>query len=112
MFIKSICLFGVICQQGAKLRKDNFFNLKRGHCSNVLQIQMGIDPLRGGEEKEEGEEEEWEWDGWLIKVKGGVCCIRSYPLLKRQMHVLYLTTLPGTREGRRGTGCHEKPFSF
>lgn len=110
VFIKSICLVGGICPQGTKLRKANFFNLKRGHCSNALQIQIGIDPLRGVEE-EEGEEEGG-GDGRLIKVKGGVCCIRSYLLLKRQIYVPYLTTLPGTREADRGTGCHEKHFSL
>lgn len=92
------------------MSKANFFNLKRGHWSNALQIQIGIDRLRGG-----GEEEGWRdggGDGQMIKVKEGVCCMRSYLLSKRTNTLSIVNHITEEQRGRRGTGCYEKHFSL
>lgn len=58
-----------------KLRKATFFDLKRGHWSNALQIQIGIDPLSGGEEEEE---EEGGTEGGWADDKGHRRCVTAF----------------------------------
>lgn len=99
--MRSFCLVDMMCPQGTKLRKANFFNLKREQCSNALQIQIGIDPLRGGEE-EEGE-------GW-VDDKGQRRCVLHSPIpfvKEANMHSI----LTGTK-GEWGTRCRVKHFSL
>lgn len=98
VFIKSICLVGGICPQGTKLRKANFFNLKRGHCSNALQIQIGIDPLRGVEE-EEGEEEGG--GGWAVDKGQRRCVLHSLISFVKEANIRpILNHITGDQRGR------------
>lgn len=68
------------------MSKANFFNLKRGHWSNALQIQIGIDPLRGGEE-----EEGWREGGGWADDKGQRRCVLHalIPFVKEDEYTLH-----------------------
>ena len=69
------------------MSKANFFNLKRGHWSNALQIQIGIDRLRGG-----GEEEGWRdgGGGWADDKGQRRCVLHALiPFVKEDEYTLH-----------------------